>query len=78
MIGDENGDCTIIPKKLGGSQMNRVRLGTVILAALLCLSFGTAWYVHRETDQLLQQLDQLEEIADTAPAEEAEAAFVDF
>lgn len=58
--------------------MNRVRLGAAILLALLLLSGGTAWYVHTETQKLLDQLDQIETIAETQSLEAAAEPFAAF
>lgn len=58
--------------------MNRVRLGTAILLVLLVMSIGTAWFVHTETDRLLDQLNEIEEIAETQSLEAAKEPFVEF
>ncbi len=58
--------------------MNRVRLGTVILIALILLSGIVAFLVHRETDKLLNQLNLLEQAAVSESLEAADEPFQEF
>ncbi len=58
--------------------VNRVRLGLAILLLLLGMSLGTAWYVRRETTQLLEELYTMEALLEEQSMEEAAAAFSAF
>ncbi len=58
--------------------MNRVRLGTAILLALVLISSIVAFLVHHETNQLLWQLNQLEQAAASDSLEAAEVPFQEF
>lgn len=58
--------------------MNRVRLGAVILLALVLLSCGSALTVHVQTEKLLERLDALEEIVDTGELDAAAEPFAAF
>lgn len=58
--------------------MNRVRLGTIILIALVLLSGIVAFLIHRETDKLLNQLNLLEHAAVSESLEAADEPFQEF